>query len=58
MNFKKYIVRLLVTLFFSVPSFSEKSVFFGKGEVVVSGVGSLWADIIIQGKKSISEVKF
>ena len=40
MNFKKYILGLLVTLFFSVPSFAEKTDFFGKGEVVVQGAGS------------------
>ena len=42
MNFKKYILGLLVTLFFSVPSFAEKTDFFGKGEVVVSTAGN-WA---------------
>lgn len=40
MNFKKYIIGLLVTLFFSVPSFAEKSDFFGKGEVVMQGAGN------------------
>ncbi|MDZ4756974.1 MAG: hypothetical protein SGJ10_02390 [Bacteroidota bacterium] len=42
MNFKKYILGLLVTLFFSVPSFAEKIDFFGKGEVVVKGAGKVF----------------
>jgi hypothetical protein len=41
MNFRKYILLVLATLFLSVPSFAEKSDFFGKGEVVVQGAGSL-----------------
>jgi hypothetical protein len=31
MNFKKYILLLLATLFFSVPGFAEKSDFLGRG---------------------------
>jgi hypothetical protein len=42
MNFKKYILLVLATLFLSVPSFAEKNDFFGKGEVVVQGAGNEW----------------
>ena len=46
MNFKRYILLLLATLFLSVPATAEKSDFFGKGEVVLQGVGKVWDDII------------
>lgn len=39
MNFKKYILLLLTTLFLSVPSFAEKNVFLGKGEELLQGAG-------------------
>jgi hypothetical protein len=39
MSFKKYILLLLTTLFLSVPSFAEKSDFFGKGEEVLQQAG-------------------
>jgi hypothetical protein len=39
MNFKKHILLLLITLFFSVPSFAEKSDFFGKGKELLQGAG-------------------
>jgi hypothetical protein len=41
MNFKKYILLFVATLFFSVPSFAEKNVFWGAGEVVINNGGSL-----------------
>jgi hypothetical protein len=41
MNFKKYILLFVATLFFSVPSFAEKNVFLGEGVVVVNNVGDL-----------------
>jgi hypothetical protein len=40
MSFKKYILLLLTTLFLSVPSFAEKSDFFGKGEELLHGAGN------------------
>jgi hypothetical protein len=43
MNFKKYILLVLATLFLSVPSFAEKNDFFGKGEELVNGAGSFLA---------------
>jgi hypothetical protein len=53
MNFKKYILLVLATLFLSVPSFAEKNDFLGKGEEVVQGAGnwitqrtSFWDDWI------------
>jgi hypothetical protein len=52
MNFKKYILLLLATLFFSVPSFAEKNVFFGKEEVVVSGAEN-WV-IALKGNTSFA----
>jgi hypothetical protein len=41
MNFKKWIYSLALVLFFTVPSLAEKNDFFGKGEVVLQGAGSL-----------------
>jgi hypothetical protein len=40
MSFKKYILLLLTTLFLSVPSFAEKSDFFGKGEELLQQAGN------------------
>jgi NAD:arginine ADP-ribosyltransferase len=42
MNFKKWIYSVVLVLFFTVPSLAEKSVFFGKGEEVLQGAGSVW----------------
>jgi hypothetical protein len=47
MGFKKYIILLLTTLFLSVPSFAEKSDFFGKGEELLNGAGSLVPNSLI-----------
>jgi hypothetical protein len=41
MNFKKHILLLLITLFFSVPSFAEKTCFLGEGKEVIQGAGNL-----------------
>jgi hypothetical protein len=41
MNFKKYLLLVLATLFLSVPSFAEKNRFFGEEEVILNGAGSL-----------------
>jgi hypothetical protein len=46
MSFKKYILLLLTTLFLSVPSFAEKSDFFGKEEVILHGAGSFWKSFL------------
>jgi hypothetical protein len=40
MNFKKWIYSLVLILFFTVPSFAEKSDFLGKGEEVLNGAGN------------------
>jgi hypothetical protein len=47
MSFKKYILLLLTTLFLSVPSFAEKSTFFGKGEELIQGAGrhANWVEV-------------
>jgi hypothetical protein len=45
MSFKKYILLLLTTLFLSVPSFAEKSDFFGKGEEVLQQAGNAFRGI-------------
>jgi hypothetical protein len=52
MNFRKYILLLLATLFFSVGSFAEKNVFLGEGEVVVNQAGSLASHVDIQASLS------
>jgi hypothetical protein len=46
MSFKKYLLLLLTTLFLSVPSFAEKSDFFGKGEEVLQQAGNDLASFI------------
>jgi hypothetical protein len=51
MSFKKYILLLLTTLFLSVPSFAEKSDFFGKGEEVLQQAGNTLGTIVKVGNK-------
>ena len=46
MNFKKYILLVLATLFLSVPSFAEKNDFFGESEEVVSGAGKFSDELL------------
>jgi hypothetical protein len=41
MQFKKWIYSLAIILLLSVPSFAEKSDFFGKGEELLQGAGNL-----------------
>lgn len=58
-NFKKYLLGILATLFLSVPSFAEKTDFFGKGEGVVQGAGNIptllakWDNLTIAEAKSL-----
>jgi hypothetical protein len=42
MSFKKYLLLLLTTLFLSVPSFAEKSDFFGKGKELLQQAGNIF----------------
>lgn len=56
MNFKKYILLVLATLFLSVPSFAEKNVFFGEGKEVVQGAGNtLFSKNAIAGINGFSD---
>jgi hypothetical protein len=52
MNFKKYILLLFATLFLSVPSFAEKSDFFGEGVEIVQGAGNVLDDIVLSMKSN------
>jgi hypothetical protein len=58
MNFKKWIYSLVLVLSFAVPSFAEKSDFFGKGEELLQGAGSLVNQIDNTVSRLTSKAKF
>jgi hypothetical protein len=51
MQFKKWIYSLAVILLLSVPSFAEKSDFFGKGEELLNQAGNTLGTIVKVGNK-------
>jgi hypothetical protein len=57
MNFKKHILLLLITLFFSVPSFAEKTCFLGEGKEVLQGAGNDLLALLNKQKQRLQNLK-